>query len=42
MYSCGTSNLPYKKSRWDTFVVNDGVRIMICFMVRSVSFVEYG
>ena len=42
MYSYGTSKLPCKKSRWDTFVVNDGVGIMISFVWRSVSFVEYG
>ena len=42
MYSCGTSKLPCKKSRWDTFVVNEGVGIMIGFVGRSVSFAEYG
>ena len=42
MYSCSTSKLPCKKNRWDTFVVNEGVGIMISFVGRSASFVEYG
>ena len=42
MNSYGTSKLPCKKSRWDTFVVNEGVGIMISFVGRSVSFAEYG
>ena len=36
------SNLRCKKSRWDTFVVNEGVGGMISFVGRSVSFDEYG
>ena len=42
MYSCGTSKLSCKKSRWDTFVVNEGEGIMISFVGRSVSFAKYG
>ena len=41
MYSCGTSKLPCKNSWWDTFVVNEGVGIMISFVARSVSFAEW-
>ena len=40
MYSCGTSKLPCKKSRWDTFVVNEGVGIMIVLW-GEVCFAEY-
>ena len=42
MYICGTSKFPCKKSWWDTFVVNEGVGIMISFVGRIVSFAEYG
>ena len=42
MFSCNPSKLPCKQSRWDTFVVKEGVGIMISFVGRSVSFAEYG